>query len=216
MKQEIKMWGRATSVNVQKVAWVLAELELDHSCVDVGGAYGGLDDPAYIAMNPNQRIPTLIDGDTILWESNAICRYLVDHYGSETALKRMTPQSRAQADMWMEWFQNNVYANFIALFHQLVRLPPKRRDPAKRQAALEALCKSLALFDAELSDRKFILGDRLSLGDIPTGACLYRYYTMGIERPKLANLDRYYSDLQKRPSFRQAVMVDYSSLRGFD
>ena len=111
----------------------------------------------------------------------------------------------------MEWFQNNVYTNFIAVFHQLIRLPPKRRDSAKRQAALDLLCDALRLFDAELADRPFILCDTLSRGDIPTGACLFRYFTMEIDRPALKNLECYYELLTKRPTFREAVMVDYGS-----
>ena len=116
----------------------------------------------------------------------------------------------------MEWFQNNVYSNFIALFYQAVRLPPSQRDPAKRTAALDALGKSLALFDAALAGRTFICSDQLSLGDIPTGACLYRYFTLEIERPPLPNLERYYANLKTRQSYHDTVMVDYSSLRGSD
>lgn len=216
MVYQVKLWGRATSINVQKVAWVLAELGLTCTRVDAGGAFGGLNDPDYIALNPNKRVPTLVDGNLVLWESNTICRYLVDAYGDDTSLKGQTNEARAQADMWMEWFQNSVYANFIALFHQEVRLPPSQRDPAKRRKALDALYASLGLFDAALGEQNYILGDQPSLGDIPTGSCLYRYFTMEIDRPPLANLERYYARLTQRQSYRDAVMVEYSSLRGLD
>jgi glutathione S-transferase len=216
MQQHLKMWGRSTSVNVQKVAWVLAELDVGYERIDVGGMYGGLNDPEYVAMNPTQRIPTLLDGEMILWESNVICRYLVDNYGSDVILKGQDPQSRAQADMWMEWFQNNVYAHFIGLFYQEVRLPVSQRDALMRDAALAKLNDAMLLFDEALMGRTFILGDRLSLGDIPTGTSLFRYFTLEINRPRLPNLERYYAQLQKRPHFREAVMVDYSSLRSAD
>ena len=215
-EKRLKLWGRATSINVQKVAWVIAELGLTCERVDAGGEFGGLDAPSYIALNPNKRVPTLIDGDMVLWESNAICRYLVAAYGQLETLHSETAKERAQADMWMEWFQNNVYSNFIALFYQAVRLPPSQRDPAKRTAALDALGKSLALFDAALAGRTFICADQLSLGDIPTGACLYRYFTLKIERPPLPNLERYYANLKTRQSYHDTVMVDYSFLRGSD
>jgi glutathione S-transferase len=216
MEHSLQLWGRATSYNVQKVAWIIAELDLACTRVDAGGAFGGLDDPAYVAMNPNKRVPTLIDGDQVLWESNAICRYLVNAYATPDTLKCQTAQDHAQADMWMEWFQNNAYSNSIALFYQCVRLPPSQRSPAKRAKILDSLITVLEIFDAGLADRRFILGDRLSLGDIPTGSFLYRYYTMNIERPSLPNLARYYDDLSQRPAYRDAVMVDYSSLQGRD
>lgn len=216
METMLKLWGRATSYNVQKVAWIIAELDLPCRRIDVGGAFGGLDDPEYIALNPNKRVPTLADGDQVLWESNAICRYLVDAYATPTTLGRATAQGRAQADMWMEWFQNNVYTNSIAIFYQTVRLPPSQRSAEKRAALVAALADALQIFDDGLKGRQFILGDRMSLGDIPVGAFLYRYFTMDIERPPLSNLERYYGALTQRPAYRDAVMVDYSGLRGSD
>ncbi|MEP5759007.1 MAG: glutathione S-transferase N-terminal domain-containing protein [Litoreibacter sp.] len=216
MEKNVKLWGRATSINVQKVAWVVAELELPCTRIDAGGAFGGLDDPSYVALNPNKRVPTLIDGEIALWESNAIARHLVNAYGKSTPLAHKNAQAQAQADMWMEWFQNNIYANFIALFYQEVRLPPSQRDGIKRDRALDALCKSLDLFDANLDDREYILGDQLTLGDIPTGSCLYRFFTMDIQRPQFRNLERYYDNLVNRQSYRNAVMIDYSTLRGSD
>ncbi|MEP5376744.1 MAG: glutathione S-transferase N-terminal domain-containing protein, partial [Hyphomicrobiales bacterium] len=90
MKPNLKLWGRATSYNVQKVAWIIAELDLSCPRIDAGGAFVGLDDPEYIAMNPNKRVPTLIDGDLVLWESNSICRYLVNAYGKPGHLCGLT------------------------------------------------------------------------------------------------------------------------------
>lgn len=216
MEPTLKLWGRATSYNVQKVAWIIAELGLPCVRIDAGGAFGGLNDPEYVALNPNKRVPTLIDSDHVLWESNAICRYLVDAYATPTNLKGQTTQARAQADMWMEWFQNNLYTNSIAIFYQIVRLPPRQRSIEKRDDILQSLNTALTIFDARLKDQKFILGDRLSLGDIPTGAFLFRYFTMDIERPPFPHLERYYDDLKERSAYQETVMVDYSSLRGLD
>ena len=216
MKQSIKLWGRATSVNVQKVAWCLAELQLTCDRVDAGGAFGGLDDPSYIALNPNRRVPTLMDGDLVLWESNAICRYLVDAYGDIGALKGASRAANAQADMWMEWFQNNVYTGFIDLFYQVVRLPPSQRDAEKKTKALQSVTDAFKIADETLADREFMSGSRFGLGDIPIGSCLYRYYTMNIDRASLPNLANYYDRLAERQAYRDHVMVDYSSLQGSD
>ena len=90
MGPDRKLWGRATSYNVQKVAWVLQELNLPYDRIDAGGAFGGLDDAHYVAMNPNKRVPTFIEGDLVLLESNAICRYLVDTHDVSSTLKAET------------------------------------------------------------------------------------------------------------------------------
>lgn len=200
----------------KKVAWVLQELNLPYDRIDAGGAYGGLDDAHYVAMNPNRRVPTLIEGDLVLWESNAICRYLVDTHDVSSTMKAKTSQQRAHADMWMEWFQNNVYVNSIALFYQAVRLPPSQRSPEKRESLLAELTQALMIFDAALEGRSFIAGDQFGLGDVATGAFLYRYFTMDIERTSLVNLSRYYKTLTERPAYRDGVMVDYSPLRRVD
>ena len=134
----MRLWGRKTSVNVQKVLWALEELGLDYERLDAGGAFGGLDTSDYVAMNPMRKVPTLQDGDLVIWESNAVVRYLAQAYG-DGALAGNHPADIGRADMWMEWFQNNAYADFIALFYQLVRLPRSQRDPARRDAAIAAL-----------------------------------------------------------------------------
>ncbi len=78
----LKIWGRLSSVNVQKVVWAVRELALPHTLTEAGGAFGGLDTPEYGRMNPNRRVPVIDDGGFVLWESNAIVRYLAARYGA--------------------------------------------------------------------------------------------------------------------------------------
>ncbi|WP_323764826.1 glutathione S-transferase family protein [Marinovum sp.] len=208
----MRLWGRKTSVNVQKVLWMLEELGLDYERRDAGGAFGGLDTEEYLAMNPTRKVPTLQDGELVIFESNAVVRYLAQAYG-DGALAGATAADRGRADMWMEWFQNNAYSDFIALFYQLVRLPQSQRDPAKRDAAIAALTGQFAVLESRLSDQPFVAGDRLSMGDIPVGAALYRYYTMEFERPALPALAEYYERLGRREAYRATVMTSYASLR---
>ena len=79
----LKIWGRTNSSNVKKVLWAAEELGLAYERIDAGGAFGIVDDPAYRALNPNGLVPTLEDGGLVLWESNAIVRYLSAQYGPE-------------------------------------------------------------------------------------------------------------------------------------
>ncbi|MDA8586800.1 glutathione S-transferase family protein [Rhodobacteraceae bacterium] len=208
------LWGRMTSVNVQKVAWVLAETSLAAKQIDAGGAFGGLNDATYRAMNPNGRVPTLKEGDFVLWESNAICRYLVNAYGGPLATK--TIAQTAEADMWMEWFQNGAYAPFIQMFYQTIRLPTAKRDPQKLATALDQLNAQYSIAEAALAGKSYILGDQLSLADIPLGASLFRYFDVDIDRPGFPALAAYYERLKARPAYRDCVMIDYESLRAKD
>lgn len=208
----MKLLGRRTSVNVQKVMWTLGELDLSVEQVDLGGQYGGLDTPEYRALNPTGKVPTLIDGDLTLWESNAIVRYLVAAYG-KGRLGSASPAEMARADMWMEWVQNGVYADFITVFIHGFRLPPSQRDMALCEAALGRLNESMALVEARVSTQDYMEGAELSMGDIPVGACLYRYYTMEIARPDLPALAAYYDRLCAREAYRSHVMVPYDVLR---
>lgn len=208
----MRLWGRKTSVNVQKVLWVLEELGLDYERLDAGGAFGGLDSREYVAMNPTRKVPTLQDGELVIWESNAVVRYLARAYG-DGALAGETAVDIGRADMWMEWFQNNAYSDFIALFYQLVRLPQAQRDPAKRDAAIASLATQFEILESRLSDLPYVAGARLSMGDVPVGAALYRYYTMEFDRPDLPALAEYYERLARRDAYRSTVMTSYDSLR---
>src|SRR6476660_233261 len=99
----IKIWGRNTSVNVQKVMWALGELGVPHERIDVGGSFGKNKEPAYLAMNPNGLVPTLEEDGFLLWESNSIVRYLASKYDKSGVLEPKDAKQRAQASQWMDW-----------------------------------------------------------------------------------------------------------------
>ena len=98
----LKIWGRASSSNVQKVLWCCAELDIEFERVDVGGPFGGNRDPEYLAMNPNGLVPTVKDGDLVMWESNTICRYLAATRNGEHLYPR-DPAARTHVERWMDW-----------------------------------------------------------------------------------------------------------------
>jgi glutathione S-transferase len=208
----LKVWGRATSSNVQKVMWAIGEIGLDHERIDVGASYGGLDTEAYGKLNPNRLVPTLVDGDLVIWESNAIVRYLAAKYDAG-GLWPKDPGQRALADQWMDWLPTTLLGNFVAVFFGLVRIPPEHRDMAATNKAIERLNQNYRLLDAHMAGRVFIAGDRLTMGDIPLGMTLYRYYDMAFERPSLPHVEAWYARLQERPAYREHVMVSYDALR---
>ncbi len=115
----LKIWGRTTSSNVQKVLWCCTELGIEYDRVDLGGPFGGNQDPEYLVMNPNGLVPTVKDGDLILWESNTICRYLCTTRSGER-LYPTAPAARSHVERWMDWQLSNVGAPMGALLFTLV------------------------------------------------------------------------------------------------
>ena len=208
----LKLWGRATSMNVQKVVWTLEEIGLPYERIDVGGRHGGLDTPAYKTLNPNQRIPTVEDDGAVVWESNAVVRYVAARY-SEGGLWDRDPGKRAAADQWMDWMQTTLGPDFFAVFAAVVRTPPQKQDKAAIQGHVKALGERYAVLERQLEGRAFLLGDKLSMADIINGATLYRYYEMEIERPALPRLAAWYERLKERPAYRKGVMVSFEELR---
>ncbi len=202
----LKVWGRNNSINVQKVMWTVAELGLEHERIDVGGRFGGLDTPEYGALNPNRLVPVIEDGDAVVWESNAIVRYLAARYGAD-GLWPADPARRAQADMWMDWMITSLQPDMTVVFWGLVRTPPEQRDTARIESAAERLGRIFAILDDHLAGHPFVAGDDLTMGDIPVGAACYRYHALPIKRPGLPNLEFWYARLQERKPFRNHVMI---------
>lgn len=202
----LKVWGRNNSVNVQKVMWTVAELGLGHERIDVGGKFGGLDTDEYGALNPNRRVPTIEDGDVVLWESNTIVRYLAARYGTGR-LWPEDPALRAQADKWMDWQIGAVLPDMHVVFWQLIRTPEQQRDRPAIDAAAKRLVPIWQILDEQLARRPFVAGGRLTMGDVPIGAMVHRYLNLPLERPALPNIDGYYARLQEHPAYRDHVML---------
>lgn len=207
------MWGRKSSCNVQKVMWALYELGLPHDHIELGGKFGGMDDPAYLAMNPNGRVPTLKDGDLILWESDAIVRYLCAKY-SAGDLWPEDPAERAVADQWMSWGTTYLLPDWIGLFWHLVRTPPEKHNEKMIARLRKGGVRQFKLLDAHLEGRAYMAGDRLTIADFPTGMTLYRWYEMEIERPETPHVDAYYARLKERQAYLDGICVPYGDLVG--
>jgi len=202
----LRVWGRTTSSNVQKVMWAIGELRLQHERIDAGREYGGLNTDEYFALNPNRRIPTLRDGDVVVWESNVIVRYLAAKFGAGQ-LWPLDHGARGVADQWMDWQQTTLLPDMRTVFWGLVRTPPEERDQRKIDAAVEDLKEIWSRLDRHLSGRRFVAGDTLTMGDIPVGVMCYRYHALGIERAALGNLEAWYQRLTSRQAFREHVMI---------
>ena len=202
----LRVWGRNNSINVQKVMWAVGELGLEHERIDAGGAFGGLDTDAYGRLNPNRRVPTVQDGELVIWESNACVRYLAARYDAGR-LWPEDPAQRAGADMWMDWQQTTLLPDMFVVFWGLIRTPEDKRDNAAIEAAAKRLGTTWAMLDERLASRAFVGGEAFTMGDIPVGTGCYRYYGLPIERPRLAHVERWYERLKERAPYREHVML---------
>ena len=202
----ITIWGRANSVNVQKVLWCLHELDLAYERIDAGMAFGKNREAEYLAMNPNGRVPTLVDGDFVLWESNSIMRYLVRAYRPQSPIYPHAPKVRAGVDRWLDWTLSTLQPVDRPVFWALVRTPPEQRDMVAIQKDADAEAVQWRIVDAQLSTRRFIEGDDFTLADIALGAYARRWLGVeGIARPRFANLERWYAQLADRAGFARFI-----------
>ena len=181
----LKIWGRTTSSNVQKVMWAIGELGLQHERVDIGGPFGKNNEPAYLAMNPNGLVPTLEEDDGfLLWELNSIVRYLAAKHG-RGKLEPGDLRAQASAGRWMDWQLSVAGPAITPVFWGLIRTPPEKRDPAAIDAAKVKTNAAMKILDAQLAKTPFVAGDTLSIGDIPVGIVAYRYRRLIPDRPTL-------------------------------
>jgi glutathione S-transferase len=202
----LKILGRPDSINVMKVLWACEELALPYERVDVGGRFAFANAPDYLRLNPNGRVPTIDDDGFVLWESNAIVRYLATTYGGG----RILPQGSARwiGEQWMDWQQTTLLPPMRTVFWQLVRTPPEKRDAAAVQAAHRELLALWPLLDAHLADGGFVAGDRFSMADIPVGCMAYRWYALeGIERPRWTHLEAWWNQLRRRPGYQKHLTL---------
>ncbi|MBI1329308.1 MAG: glutathione S-transferase [Alphaproteobacteria bacterium] len=209
----LKVWGRRNSINVQKVMWAVGELGLEHEHIDAGGSFGKLDSEEFERLNPNRRVPVIEDDGVAIWESHAIVRYLAAKHGSGS-LWAEDPATRAAADMWMDWTATDLQNVFIGLFWNLYRTPEPQRNWNLIRQGIARSAILFRLLDRHLEGRRFIAGDTFTMGDIPAGAQLYRYYELEIDRPALLNVEAWYMRLQEREAYRTHVMVPFDELKG--
>jgi glutathione S-transferase len=201
----LTIWGRTNSINVQKVLWCCAELGLAYTRIDAGGAHGVTNTPEYLAMNPNALVPTIDDDGLVLWESNAIVRYLAAKHG-HGSLHPADLRERADADRWMDWQVTTLWAAMRSLFLGYIRTAPEQRDAAALAAAQRSSEQALTILDRYLERRAFVAGERFTMGDIPVGVSVYRWTALPIERPDFPHVARWYQRLTERPGFQGHVM----------
>lgn len=210
----LRIWGRRDAFNVQKAMWLVGELGLAHEHVPAGGVHGGLDDPAFLAMNPHGRVPVIDDDGVVVWESQAILRYLAARHGGADFWPGDAAE-RSQADRWMDWAATTLQPDFLTgVFWGFYRTPEAQRDNAAVAARIAACARHMQLLDRVLAGRPWLGGERFGLADIPAGTNLFRYFGIPIERPRVPNVEAWYRRLCERPAYREHVMLPFEHMFG--
>jgi glutathione S-transferase len=202
----LKIWGRNNSVNVQKVLWCCEELGLKYERIDAGGSFGVVNTPQYRTLNPNGLVPTIEGGPFVLWESNAIVRYLTAKHSAG----KLWPEDhkvRAEADKWMDWQISMFWPVFRPLFWNLVRTAADQRDTNAMEESRLKTCEILDYLDTHLKNRMYVVGEDLTMGDLPMGCAIWRWMSLPIERPVMPNLQRWFDTLRARPAYQHLVML---------
>ena len=211
----LKVLGRATSSNVQKVVWALDEMDVEYERSDIGGSFGGNREADYLRLNPNGLIPTLIDGDAVVWESNTILRYLANRFGWSALYPGASHAlARSEVECWMDWQQTSLNPGIGPLFVSIIRTPPSQRDAALIEQHRERTLQALRVLDAALArrfaDGPFVCGEAFTLADIALGPQVHRWFELPIERDELPALARWHEKLRHRPAFARHVMIGLS------
>ena len=203
----LKLWGRLNSLNVQKVVLALEEAGVAYERTDAGLQFGINKTPEYLAKNPMGLVPLFEDGDFVLWESNAITRYICAKY--MPALYYNDLQARADAERWMDW-QATLNGALVPAFYNLVRAEPSKRDMSAVEASLQKTAELFAMFDAHLRGRDFVAGQQFGFGDLGLAPIVHRWLHMPCERASIPHVEAWYQRLMQRQAFKRVLTLPLS------
>ena len=201
----LKVLGRATSANVQKVVWLCDEIGLPYEREDLGGPFGGTDTAEYLALNPNKRVPTIIDEGFVLWESNACVQYLASKHAAGSWYPDDL-QRRADAVRWMDFACSTLSPAHVPVFQGLIRTPKDKQNPEAIAAGRDNFSRQLAILDRYLRERDYVAGDAITMGDIPPAPFVHRWFNLDIEREDYPGLQAWYDRIASRPAFKKNVI----------
>jgi len=197
----LKILGKSSSINVRKVLWLCAELELSYEHEQWGSGYRSTDTPEFVEMNPNRMVPVVKDGSFVLWESNTICRYLASRNHRSDLLPE-DPENRARVEQWMDWQATELNNAWRFAFMALVRKSPSHSDPQALAMSVANWNRHMQLLDAQLAKTgAYAAGQGFTLADVVLGLSTNRWYMTPMERPDLPAVQSWFDRLSQRPAF---------------
>ncbi|WP_337026457.1 glutathione S-transferase [Pantoea eucrina] len=197
----LKILGRKTSINVRKVLWLCAELNITYKHEAWGDEGLSLHAPQFMALNPNALVPVIIDDGLVIWESNAILRYLANSYGGAW-LYPEEPRLRAPVDQWIDWQATELNTSWRYAFMSLVRNSSAHQDPRLLAAAVKGWTHTMGILNQQLEKSgRYVAGRHFSLADIPIGLAVNRWFETPLDHPDFPAIQTYYERLTERPGF---------------
>jgi len=201
----LRILGRASSINVRKVLWTCAEIDVPFEREDWGIGFQPTSDAAFKALNPNALVPVVREGDFVLWESNTICRWLAAEHARDDLLPS-APRERALVERWMDWQATELNSAWRYAFWALVRKSPQHRDAAEIRASQQQWHRMMSLLDAQLQlTDAYAVGRHFTLADVVLGLSTHRWLATPMERPALPHVAAYHARLSERPGFQKHV-----------
>ncbi len=198
----LRVLGRATSGNVQKVIWLLEEIGLPYKREDYGRQFNNTGDAAYLKLNPNGKVPTLVDGDTVIWELNSILRYLCNKQGGH-ALYPSDPLARSQVERWMDWQLASLNNPYLGIFKEAKK--PAAERAASWAADSKELKTQLDILEAGMGGQPWLAGPAISLADVCLGPIVHRCLDFPVDLPGLVGLRAWRDKVAARPAFKKAT-----------
>ena len=187
-----------------RALWVAKELGLayEHIPVEIGDA--GARTPEFLAFNPNGRLPVIVDGDFVLFESLAITMYMAKKHGVGS-LYPATLQGEAKTWQWSLWAVTEVDRGVNIWSLHAVRLPAAERDAARRDEALKVLVAPFKVLDAAVAKQPYLLGDDFTVADLNVAAVISRSVDMDLSA--VPNLKAWLMRCLERPAAREALVL---------
>jgi glutathione S-transferase len=198
----LRLLGRNTSGNVQKVIFLLEELGTPYTREDYGRQFNNTQDAAYLKLNPHGKVPTLVDGEVVVWESNTILRYLCNKLQKDS-LYPIEPATRSEVERWMDWLLASVNYHYVAVFKDSKKAANERAASFETDA--KELAAQLSILDGAMAGRPWIAGNSFTIADIALGPILHRCLDFPIALPALSNLKAWRAKLAERPAFKKAT-----------
>ena len=198
----LRVLGRATSGNVQKVLFLLEELKLPYQREDYGRQFNNTQDEAYLKLNPNGKVPTLVDGDNVIWESNTILRYICNKQ-KNADLYPADPAARTQVERWMDWMLASLNPAYLGIFKEAKKAPGERA--ASWDADSKDLKAQLEILDRGMAGNPWAAGPNLTLADIALAPVVSRCLDFPVDLPALPKLRAWRDKVAQRPAFKKAT-----------
>ena len=196
----LKVYGRANSINVRKVLWMLDEVGVEYEREDWGRGFRSTDDPVFRKINPVGVVPVIDDGDFRLRESNSIVRYLADKH-SRADLYPKDLEARATTESWMDWASTEFATGMRPVFHALVVKNPAYANMV--EGGIAEWAKQMGVLEQHLAAKgAYVMGQSFTVGDIPVGLVVNRWFSINFKKPELEAVSAYYDRLAERPGYK--------------